>query len=452
MTSMTLNSDLWNGFSRDLTDRTVHFTGELASGWKDLSGLIDVQRQAFVSLTCPDRMAGRPQDLEAFFAKAAPALLADPLAAYGQKRPLQRSIGAMEEHESSVGDLLRRLPRVDELTGKEIVELTGIDRRSPGGIWRSVSQKRKAVHLRDVISSHFQRMVLERAAIDGAFQLLLAETALHLLAPWQTLRRAFLAELTQSDRERTDVNAARRWWTDVADSFQQRATPLLTRYDAWAESISPAIAKALVRTPYPSSRRSRARWDKEHQRHISYWSRQQRAVRSVIDLELHLASLARTATRETIASIDALDVEHTELIQELDTAIGWLKQWHDRPDSESFPQPKARLLSCDERLAEWVRRTSGTARQELPIAIETVEPRMALPGWRKPWRDLEPARVFLAALTAAGVPIMAAGLREAEAVHRALVGRSNALAKSSNSGLKPRGWNAGQARLLPERR
>ena len=418
---MTLNSDVWSGFSKDLKERTVHFTGELASGWKDLSGLIDVQRQAFASLTCPDRIAGHPQDLEAFFAKAVPALLADPLAAYGQKRPLQRSIAAMEEHESSVGDLLRRLPRVDELTGKEIVELTGTDRRSPRGIWRSLRKKRKAVHLRDVISSHFQRMVLERAAVDGAFQLLLAETALHLLVPWQTLRRAFLAELTQSDRERTDVNAARRWWTDVADRLQQRATALLMRYDTWTESISPAIAKTLVRRPYPASQRSRARWDKEHQRHITFWTRQQRAVRSVIDLELHLANLARTATRETIASIDALDDEHTELIQELDTAIGWLEQWHDRPDSESFPQPKARFLSCDERLAEWLRRTSGTARQELPITIETVEPRMALPGWRKPWRDLEPARVFLAALSAVGAPIMAAGLREAEAVHRAVV-------------------------------
>ena len=152
-------------------------------------------------------MAGRPQDLEAFFANAAPALLADPLAAYGQKRPLQRSIAAMEEHESSVGDLLRRLPRVDELTGKEIVEHTGTDRRSPRGIWRSLHRKRKAVHLRDAIQSHFQRILLERAAIDGAFQLLLAQAALHLLVPWQTLRRAFLSEITQSEHDRTDLDA-----------------------------------------------------------------------------------------------------------------------------------------------------------------------------------------------------------------------------------------------------
>ena len=417
---MTINSDVWNGFCRDLEARTVHFASELAGAWKDLSALIEVQRQAFASLTGPDRIAGRPQDIEVFFAHAEPALLAEPLAAYGQKRPLQRSIGAMEDHESSVGDVLRRLPRVGELTGKELVEVTGTDRRTPRGIWRSLHKKRRPVHFRDAISAHFQRMVLERAAIDGAFQLLLAEAALHLLLPWQTSRRAFLADLTQSDRDRTDAHAASNWWADVANKLQQRATVLLTQYDTWTESISPAIAKALVRKPHPASQRSRAKWDKEHQKHLSFWSRQQRAVRSVIDLELHLANTARSTTRETITSIDALDAEHTDLLQELETAIDWLEQWHDRPDSKSFPQPKARLLSCDERLAEWTRRTSGAARQELPIAIETVEPRTPLPGWRKPWRDLEPARVFLSALSTAGAPIMAAGLREAEAVHRAI--------------------------------
>ncbi len=418
---MPLNSDLWNGFSKDLELRTVHFASELAGSWKDLSALTEVQRQAFASLKNPERMAGRPQNLETFFENAQPVLLTEPLAVYGQKRPLQRSIAALEEHESVFGDLLRRLPRVEELSGRDIVEFTGADRNSPRGLWRSLHRKRRAVHLRDAIQSYFQRIVLERAAIDGAFQLLLAQAALHLLVPWQTLRRAFLSELTQSEGERTDVEAARNWWTDVADRHQQRATALLARYETWTESASSAIAKELVRKPYPASQRSRAKWDKEHQRHLSFWSRQQRAVRSVIDLELHLANLARSTTREAIAGINALDVEHTELMQELDTAIGWLEQWPDGLESESFPQPKARLLSCDERLAEWMRRTSGAARQELPIAIETVEPRMPLPGWRKPWRDLEPARVFLAALSAAGAPVMAAGLREAEAVHRAVV-------------------------------
>ncbi len=331
---MTLTSDVWGGFSRDLTERCVHFAAELAGAWKDLSALIDVQRQAFASLAGPECPAGRPQDIAAFFEKDASSLLSDPLAAYSQKRPLLRSLAAMEEHESSIGDLLRRLPRVDELTGRQVVDYTGGDRRTLSGVWRTLHRKRKPLHLRDAVQSHFQRTLLERAAIDGAFQLLLAQAALHLLSPWQTLRRAFLSEIAQSEQDRTDLDSARIWWTGVADSFEQRAVSILTRYDAWAESISPALAKALVRRPYPASRRSRTAWDTERQRRLSFWSRQQRAVRSVIDLELHLAKLARTATRETIHSIDALELEHAELIQELDDAIGWLDESRDRPDSE----------------------------------------------------------------------------------------------------------------------
>jgi len=44
-----------------------------------------------------------------------------------------------------------------------------------------------------------------------------------------------------------------------------------------------------------------------------------------------------------------------------------------------------------------------------------------VPGWRKPWRDLEPARAFFAALEAAGAPILLSGFRESEAVHRGIV-------------------------------
>ena len=60
VTSMTLNNDVWSGFSKDLKERTVHFAGELANGWKDLSALIEVQRQAFASLTGPESDGGTP--------------------------------------------------------------------------------------------------------------------------------------------------------------------------------------------------------------------------------------------------------------------------------------------------------------------------------------------------------------------------------------------------------
>jgi hypothetical protein len=141
----------------------------------------------------------------------------------------------------------------------------------------------------------------------------------------------------------------------------------------------------------------------------------------MFDLELHFAKLARQTTQETRASLQALEAEHEELKQELDTAIAWLESWPQGEAPESLPPPQARLLASEERLSEWQRRVSGSARQELPVTIETVEPRQALPGFRKPWRELEPRRIFLGALERTGTPILLGGLQEAEGVHRAIV-------------------------------
>ncbi len=418
---MPFDSAIWNEFGKELESRTAQLTSEFAGAWKDISALIALQRESFATLRNPEPPAERLQFLDAFFGNAAPTLLSEPLAVYVQKRPLQRSLAAMEECESVLGDLLRRLPKVAELSGREVVELTGADRRSQMALWRSLHRKPKAVHLRDAASDRLERIVLSRAPLDGAFQLLLAESSLHLLVPWQTCRRAFLAALAQSDRERVDVERAREWWIDAAGRYEQRAALLLARYEAWARSIAPALGQALVRNPQPASAGRRAQWAKQHREHLSFWSRQQRAVRSVVDLELHLARLACDTGLETGASLESLDAEHTELVEELDAAICWLQEWPDGEACDAFPQPKARLLSSEERISEWLRRASARVREELPAAIETVVPRQALPGWRKPWRDLEPAKVLLGALTTAGAPLLLAGFREVQEVHRAIV-------------------------------
>jgi len=310
---MAFDSDSWNAFCEELESRSTHLTSEFSGSWKDLAALTAVQSESFAALSNPEAPPERPQSLDAFFASAAPALLADPLAAYGQKRPLQRSLSAMEEYESVLEDLLRRLPKIGELSGRDLADVTGVDRRSRIGLWRSLERKPRPVHLRDTISDHLQRMILERAALDGAFQLLLAESSLQLLGPWQTCRRAFLAALTKSERRRVDVQSARNWWMDAAVRHEQRAALLLARYNEWARSTPAVITRALLRKPRRASEGKRAKRAEDHQRHFRFWSRQQRAVRSVIDLELHSGRLARETTRETIKSLEALDAEHAEL-------------------------------------------------------------------------------------------------------------------------------------------
>ncbi|HTQ57911.1 MAG TPA: ATP-binding protein [Bryobacteraceae bacterium] len=418
---MPLDGGLWSGFCNELESRTAHLAGEFSAAWRDLAALIAAQRDAFAILNKPEPPADRPQSLAAFFEGVAPVLLAEPLAVYARKRPIARSLAAMEEYESNLEDLLRRLPRAAELSGRELAGLSSGSRRSLAGLYRPFQRRPRPIRLREAVSDHIQERILRRAALDGAFQLLLAQSAFHLLVPWQACRRAFLSALTQSERERADLAGTRGWWTGEAARYEQRAAVLLARYEGWAGPVAETAAAGLLRRPRPAAGGKRAAWAKEHQKHLSFWSRQQRAVRAVLDLELHLVQLAREMTAETLAAVKALEAEHQELIAELDSAIAWLQGWSGGPDAASLPQPKARLLSSEEHLSEWLRRVSAATRGQLPLTTETVAPRPALPGWRRPWRDLEPTKEFLSALSTAGAPILLSGLREAEAVHRAIV-------------------------------
>ena len=307
------------------------------------------------------------------------------------------------------------------MSSSELGHLPGAHRRWHIRFLRWFKRGSHNVALRDAAADHLLRLIVARAALDGAFQLVLAQASIHLLLPWQTFRRAFLASFQRSAVDSTDFDGAREWWLEAASRHRQQAALCLSRYDAWATAFSGAVAAALLRHPRPASASRHAKWSERHQEHIAYWSRQQRAVRGVMDLEFQLARLGRETVQETVASLESLEAEQIELLQELETATAWLERWPDEADSDSFPQPKARLLSSGERLAEWLRRTTANARLELPTAIEAVKPRRALPGLRKPWRDLEAIRVFNSALEDAGGPLLVTGLREAEAVHRTIV-------------------------------
>lgn len=417
---MGLNAGIWTEFGEELLSRSARLAAELQRAWSDVSSLTALQRDAFSGIGDPELARDQPRSFDEIYAQAAQALLTGPLTAYGQRRPLQRSLAAMEEYDSVLGDLCRRLPPAVELSGRELVEITGVDRFSRAGFWRSLERGRTVVSLRGAVADHLQRMALARASLDGAFQLLLAQASLHLLAPWQAYRRVLLSVVTEPSFEGMSLESARGWWIQASERHSQRAASLASRYGDWSASVLSDLAGVLTREPRPASGRSHAARAEEHKKHLSFWSRQQRAVRSVIDLEIHLSAVARETTRATAGSVESVDLEHSELLEELDAAIAWLRQAPgERPGS--FPQPRARLLSSEERVSEWVRRAAASAREHLPVAVEAVEPRRALPGWRRPWRDLEPAGIFISALTRAGAPVLLAGLKEAEAVHRAIV-------------------------------
>lgn len=417
---MALDIEIWSGLTGLLDSRGTLLASECRACWTELEALIATQRALFLELPKP-ALAGRQLSaIDDFFAGWAPPLLGNLHTAYNQKRPLYRVLTALQEHDAILGDAVLGLPRTVETSMPELGRLPGVHLHWRARLRRALRNRPRTVALRDAVADHLLQLLVDRAALDGAFQLVLAQALLHLLFPWQTYRRAFLVPFQRSADDFSGIEQARAWWLEAASGHRQRAESCLRQYDAWAGSFSAAVGAALFRRPRPVSVSRRAKWTRRHQRHLAYWSRQQRAVHGVMELELQLTRVGRRTVQDTIGSLESLQSEHGELRRELETAIGWLAQWPDT-GSEPFPQPQTQLLSSNERLAEWLQRTIGNVRSELPATIESVKPHQATPGLVKPWRNLKAAGIFASALRSTGAPLLVAGFREAEAVDRTLV-------------------------------
>ncbi len=412
----------WANFCQEVEVRTGRLLGELEASWEDVRARMRALQEAFGSEDWAPPDAVEVQWLHALFESHARRLLHDPLGALRRKWPLLRVLSAIEDYESGLGDLVRQLPsQVDALLG-EFVRIIDPDaiagRHGPWLGWRKLV---KAIPLRDIVLSHFQRQTLSRAGLDGSMQLLLAQSCLHLLGPWQDCRRHGLCSLLGRAHGRVEWEKERRWWLETTAAYEVQGARLLESYREWASSSPKRLTLAVRRRRSPLSRAGRERQLERRQRYFAFWSRQQRAVHALVDLERETANLGSDIVRASSLAIESVVSERKELLDELDRVLQWLTAWQAGDRSQPFPHPSARLLSAEERARHWLGRVSRSADSLLPAALEAVAPRSALPNWRDPFRRLEPARVLHSALENAGRPVVVEGLKEAEAAHRGVV-------------------------------
>ncbi len=443
--------ELWEAFSRDLTAHSVRAGNTMAGAWEDVSGVRRAINEAWS--TCPAAAATRPRTelLEALFGDVAGPLLFQPLEVFRQQRPLQSARSAIEDYDSALDDLVRRLPATAQLGARDLAAMVASD-AVPTSLMRLRWWRRSArpLPLRDAVADHLRGFILNRAALDGAFQLLLAQSSLHLLEPWLAYQRLVLRGVASAPQPQVDLPAERHQWIETALAHDRRAAQLLSGYEAWGSGVRSRLAGALLRNPLGASERDREKNCEDHRRHLVYWSRQQRAVVSVLELEVQMAKFGQAATVEMLAGLQALDGEHEELARELDAAIDWLEAWTDTHGTGSFPPPSARLVGSPERVAGWQRRLGEIAQELLPVTVETVEPRRALPGLRKPWRELEPARTVLRALAGVAAPILLASFNEIEAAHRTVVREIERSREVVSYGFESASADAGGERLARE--
>ncbi len=306
------------------------------------------------------------------------------------------------------------------VTGGELVEAMGA--WAPSRIRRYLLRRRDRTGfpLRRIVEMQFLEESEGRAELDGGLLLLLARASLLLVAPWQDLRQFVLRNLAGQGVHEREWERSRESWMRGVNTCREQAGRGLPEVGAWTGGAVDRLAAAVLRGHSADTHRG-SKLLLRRQRDFRYWSRQQRAVTGVLDLEWELTELLGEAAGVGADTLGSIDTEQAALLGELNTVIAWLGEAHRGNIQGDFPPPLARLVSAEDRLSAWLRLVEISARGHLPLDVETIEPSHARPPRREPWRRLEPHKHFLSAVTRIGRPVVVEGFREVEGAHRAIV-------------------------------
>ncbi|MBM3791380.1 MAG: ATP-binding protein, partial [Acidobacteria bacterium] len=415
-------SEVWSTFCAELDSRNRRLQEEFAECWGQIHPLLEGLARDFNLEHWQQPERGRLPSLDMLVETAGKVLLFDPIRVLKKAHPLQRALGAIEAYDSAMEDLLRVLPQQGMVSGRELSEVMrerGI--RSWRHAWLRWRREPQPRRLRLAARRRILQDALEQSRYQGQVMLVMAKASLALLVPWQLVRQETLRTLHGAEPELQALEKERRVWLGLIQSLQARASAVFPRYEARASRASARVSASLLRMQAEHSDKGEALMRDRRQKCFGFWSRQQRAVGSLLELELTMARLLTEAGRTSRESLRSLHEEHAQLRKEMDDVISWLEAQRSAVADTPFPPPEARLSSAEDRTGEWLRSLSARAKASLPAHVESIIPRRALPGRKPPGRQLEPEGLFTGVLERTGRRRAAAGFREAEAGHRAVV-------------------------------
>lgn len=412
--------EIWALYRSEVETRNERLLSEYRAVWRETSALL-------ASVSAAARQAGRPSAgaadlaaLAAFFDAMVPSLAAMPIQEIQRLRPLERALGALEAHESGLEDLARRLPATVAVTGPELLSTLGENNVSDVRAFVLRRRGNFQLPLRAIGYRHFLKESGRRAALDGPFLLTLSQAVLATLAPWQEVRKSVLVAFTGQEAEYADLESAIAQWATQVEGFDSRVKATAAALQELTSGAVSRVARAIAGPNRHSPTGSKSLAAAHHER-LAYWSRQQRAILSVISLEHQLLAVANRLVATGNDALRGLDDEQESLLAEMEAASVWLRDAQSLAPATEFPQPRAKLLAAEEHAGAWLQAAEMIGPELLPAESETVEPTQALPSARAPWRSLHPRIAFHLELNESGYPVVVAGFRQSEASHQSIV-------------------------------
>lgn len=393
--------------------------------WKTLETLLEKSAELYRTLKPEDSPSSSLESLERLWREQTRDLLLVPTEQIQKARPVLQAVSAVQDFDRQMEELARRSPQSVEITNHVLVSMAGppADRSLRARLRELRSGRKIQLPLRQLMQSHWALESQERLLADGDLQVTLAQAVIHLLVPWEAWRRQTLSAVTWSRPETETFASEREWWRRRANEIARGARQALESCEVIMLRAPGELSRSLVRARpgKPGLLRSARQHRSEA---LRYWARQQRAVDSLIHLELEMVDLASAATDEIRRSLQWLLEENTVLYQELHSVIEWLRATTSRGDGEqlaAFPAPGANLVSAEDRTSDLYRRIQEQAVAHLPSTIELAQPSSSLPPVHAPWRRVQPVRVFRGFLDSNGLSAAREGFREVETAHQPIV-------------------------------
>ena len=406
----------WQKFEQTLRVRQDRLISEISGAWNDVASLQRLVLEALQKQMLESTESKSLKEMVALSQEAGRVLLEEPVKQYQYRTPVRRALSAIEEYHSAAEELLHLLPKSVPISGREFVKLTGLP---PIATWFDTligaGRRGCELPLQDILADHFLREDLRRQILDGSTQLLLAKACLELREPWQAYRVQTLSRFGGHEFDRDVLDRIWNQWLQRTDAVARQASEHLEQYRSWAKGSSVRLSRALqrggrgfVRAPGWKSRLLRKFW----QRNVAYWSKQQRAIYSVLEMDLCVKQLGTVSIQTTALGLDSLQQEHQSIQRTAESLILWLDEWSPTADPFEPPIQDARLLNLEERVDLWAGKLSAAARQLLPEKIDSLNPKRRLAPVYSRWRTIYPRKAYLSGIETYGKPIYSEGLRE----------------------------------------
>lgn len=414
--------ELWDQIRSGLESCHWQWLAEWEACSRELSALLEQQKPAWDQALLWRRPAGRLESLRELFDHDAELTLLTALSALYRNRPLERLAQAALRCCNQIEELIRALPVNLPTSRGEMVAVLG---REAGigwirAAWLSWRDRPVSLSLHDVSREALERWLLERAAAGGAFVRLSAILALELAVAWEALSREALGRLSGRRADTRPLRRAGVRWLRRLSRASRRSEALLEQFRAGVRSAPARLASALFRGAERAAGHSdfAERLEQDFER----WLLVVRSAGDQLRVVQALTVAGSRATAEAARCLQSLRDEEGKLVQELDALIRWLEQLQQAAIFTPAPPPEAEIVAAEVRIRNWLDAVESQLHSLLPEAIEIPLPRNELLRLSKTPRLVPVRAPLFSALRSSVKGVALPAFRQAEMLHRALLG------------------------------